>query len=881
MPVLHCPKCGSTLDIRKGGHIWTVKCYTCDAELLVDGRNKDLFDAYEAYSDALKRGTIQPGASAEKRKKYLGSGAEPPPTRRRRSRATSKRVQSDTEIKRLVSKGGVTLEELLPSVRNVLASGQDYLVSYRLLKETDAEYGRELEALKIPTRLKEVLKKKGINKLYKFQDTAYDEIQDGKNVVIAAPTAQGKTEAFILPIIRNLLISVGESFMSPGIRALLIYPTKALARDQFDKIESMCKTANLTAALFDGDVSQNQRERIYARPPDILLTNPDVLHYHLGWDRSRLVPLLRTVKYLVLDEIHLYTGSMGANVYYILKRLEMESGAFQKIGASATVLNPKEFAELIFDDEVELIASTSAKRGPIHFMMYYPGERSKYSMIVNLVQMLNKAEFKTLVFGNTHSEAEVLNMLLRDIGVKSMVHRGGLSKKYRNQVETQFKTGSLPVLVSTPTLELGIDIGDLDCVVSMIVSITRLTQRIGRAGRKGQESIAVLALREKDPISSFYRYKPEKYFTDIDAAYMEPENEVVGYYQLIAAAMSGKMKTSTFQKQKKIIAKLEEDGILVTKEDGSVRVKDLERARKEWRSYSIRGIGDTVQIKSSNKNLGDRSMPMAAQELHPGAIYLHGGQNYMSVDFRYTPGLGRATVVAYEDRSIHTKPLYSTLPKIIEVHEERKVLGLNLIYCTLEMTQTVDGYVKKETRSGRVLSRSDLSKPLVYKYLTRGFAFKAPEPVTIVNDYMSGKLKYAEGPVMGPGELYGGAFHALEHVVIESSGMLTGGSTREIGGVSMGDSGIIFVYDGSPGGNGASKLLFTRFEEALQRTETILAKCDCKTVDGCPLCTYSYQCGNNNRPLFRAGALDSIRLILSKSETSVDTKSYLGFQPIV
>jgi DEAD/DEAH box helicase domain-containing protein len=97
----------------------------------------------------------------------------------------------------------------------------------------------------------------------------------------------------------------------------------------------------------------------------------------------------------------------------------------------------------------------------------------------------------------------------------------------------------------------------------------------------------------------------------------------------------------------------------------------------------------------------------------------------------------------------------------------------------------------------------------------------------------------------------------------------------------MGDSGIIFVYDGSPGGNGASKLLFTRLDEAFKRAKTILEKCDCKTIDGCPLCTYSYHCGNNNSPLFKQGALESIKQILSKVETTVDTEGYMGYQPLV
>jgi DEAD/DEAH box helicase domain-containing protein len=882
VPVLHCPKCGSRLDFKKVAGGWYVNCYSCNVELLVDGSRKDLFDAYDAYSQAIESGALADMSTKaqSKRKKYLGTGADTPKAKRR-SGDSSTRVQSEDAATRIVKLGGGALESLPDSLRSLILSGKDYLVMYQHMPPTDAEYGMKTEDLSIPARFKEHLISKGITILYKFQEDSYEAINNGEDVVIVAPTAQGKTEGFILPIIRQLLISVQESFTHPGIRALLIYPTKALARDQYDKIKQFAQASGLTISVFDGDISTEAREKIYSRPPDILLTNPDVLHYHLGWMQSRLTPLLRTVKFVVLDEIHLYTGSMGTNVYYILKRLELESGKFQKIGASATVANPKEFAEVLFDTEVKSIESKNAKRGPIHFLMYYPGNRSKYSMITDLVSSLQSDRFKTLVFGNTHSEAELLNMLLRNNGVKSMVHRAGLQKKYRSEVEDQFRSGRLPVIVSTPTLELGIDIGDLNSVVSMIVSISRLTQRIGRAGRKGQESVAILALRENDPISAFYRHEPEKYFTDIDAAYTEPENEVVGYYQLIAAAMSGRLKASDVSRHRRVLEKLKNDGLLREHENGTIRVADEERARKAWRGYSIRGIGDTVQIRLDKRGLGERSMPMAAQELHPGAVYLHGGKNYMSVDFKYVTGLGRAIVVSQEDRSYYTKPLYYTMPKIIDIIETTKILGLNAVYCNLEMTQTVYGYIRRETRSGTVLGKHDLQVPLLYTYQTRGFAFTAPEPNKSVNDYIAGKYSSLGGVSLGPAELYGGSFHAVEHVLIESSNMFTGGGTREIGGVSMGDSGIIFVYDGSPGGNGASKLLFGKLDEAFRRAKTILEKCDCNTIDGCPLCTYSYNCGNNNSPLFKIGALESIEKILSKVETKVDTEGYVGYEPLV
>ncbi|MEM4735109.1 MAG: DEAD/DEAH box helicase [Candidatus Thorarchaeota archaeon] len=790
------------------------------------------------------------------------------------------RVQSREEIEQVIAKSGIHLRQLPDTLRRIVLMGRDYLVHYRRIPPSDAEFGRRVGELQIPNRLKEYLTSRGIETLYRHQDEAFRAIEAGRDVVIVAPTAQGKTEAFMLPIIKSLLESRTSEFSS-SVGAILIYPTKALARDQFDKIKTMCQASGLSADIFDGDVPSSHRDRIYENPPDILLTNPDVLHYHLGRTWSRLTPILDGTKFVVLDEIHLYTGSMGANVYYILKRLAIEIGHFQLIGASATVSNPKEFAEQLFDREVLLIQTDSAKRGAIHFLMYYPGDRSKYSMIADLAAALQRSGFKTLVFGNTHNEAELINILLQDKGIRSRIHRAGLPKRELREIEQQFKSGSLSLIVSTPTLELGIDIGDLDSVISMLVSVTRVTQRIGRAGRKGQEAVAILALRDKDPISSFYRSRPDRYFTDIDAAYVEPGNEVVGYYQLIAAAMSRKLKVDMFPHQQRILERLRNDGVISIGTNGEVRITDYRRAREELEGYNIRGIGPTVSISRDGRDIGERSMPMAAQELHPGAIYLHGGQNYRSVEFQYSDGQGKAVVVPHPDRSVYTRPLYYTTPLVIETHEGRRVLGLDVKYCTLEMTQNVVGYITKKTHTDQVIGKTFLDTPIEYSYLTRGFVFRAPAPSKAIDKFLRDYPGGTEVLSGDPLDLYGGTFHAVEHVLIESSGMLTGGGAHETGGVSMGDSGTIFVYDGAPGGTGASKLLYGRLEEAFSRMETILSTCECQTVDGCPLCTYSYQCGNNNRPLFKAGALEVTRMILDGVEMDLDLQSYREFEPLV
>jgi len=223
VPVLHCPKCGSKLDFKKVDAGWYVNCYTCDVEILVDGKNKDLFDAYEAYTEEIKRSAFESGSARAtvRREKYLGTGSDAPKKKRRmRDRLT--RVQSEEAIKKIVEEGGGDIDDLPETLRNLVSSGRDYIVKYQYMKATDAEYGSDVSALGIPKRLVEELGSKGISKLYKFQEDSYNAINNGEDVVIAAPTAQGKTEGFILPILRQLLISVQESFSNPGIRALLI-----------------------------------------------------------------------------------------------------------------------------------------------------------------------------------------------------------------------------------------------------------------------------------------------------------------------------------------------------------------------------------------------------------------------------------------------------------------------------------------------------------------------------------------------------------------------------------------------------------------------------------------------------------------------------------
>ncbi len=821
-----CPRCGRDVLITKYKDGYGIVCLRCRLRHAV--KAKDEVSAYSAFLGDLENGEVGLGSRVLK------------------------------ELKEEVKAEGYEFDALPQAIKGLLLQKENYPVRYKLFKESEGVYGDLIEDSDLHPSLKKYLAGRGIKRLYGFQERAIELIMRGINVAIVAPTASGKTEAFALPIVQRLLGSKGK-----GVRALLVYPTKALARDQLKKFKELEEATGVRFEVFDGDTPGKERKKILSSPPQVLITNPDMLNWHLMMPGSDFRGLILDIDYLVLDEIHEYVGSFGANVHFILKRLRRFKD-FQLVGASATIGNPKEFASQLFDAKVEVVEEKAGKKGAVHFLMLYPLERSDTSLIVEALQNLVWNGYKVLVFANSHKNAEVIARIAKRNKLRAAVHRAGLLPEYRHEVEDSFRAGELDAIVATPTLELGIDIGDVDGVTSQLVNFTRLIQRIGRAGRKGQESVAVLALRGDDPISAYYKNHPNDYFTDIEPAYIEPRNEVVARYQILASSLDKPLKHGEMFQE--IVEKLLAEGLLVKTPRGLVA---SEAARKALAKYNIRGIGDNVMIRLGRRIIGERSMPMAARELHPGAIYLHGGRAYRSNAFYFGYGAGSAIVQYSQEENEKTEALRFSQPELIEVLERKRCFSSEVLYCKLRMTEVVHGYVVKDVYSGKKLAQKSLEEPIRYTYETLGLVFAAPPPKDIA------------APGKSTSELLGGSFHATEHVLIESSNMLVGGGSGEVGGVSMGSSGVIFVYDGAPGGNGLSKLLYDRFEEAVTRSLRILKECGCASEDGCPSCTYSYQCGNNNSPLNKAGAIASLEALIGGAETEVEIEEYREEKPIV
>ena len=814
-----------------------ISCDKCSLEDLLEyAKNID-----EAYLDFLTK--FDEGKIPDKKQMSLGLKADGI-------------IRDEKEIKEMI--GNNSLDEL---TKSVLYSKKDYISKFKTLKNPLPTLGSKVDELGLDGKISDYLQKIDIKRFYKFQEDAIREIAYGSNVVIEAPTASGKTEAFLIPVLQK----INDKNDNHGkILALFVYPTKALARDQYPKILEFAKRVGITVNVFDGDTKQSEREEILDNPPQLVITNFDVLHYHL-WHRTRFASLLNSVKFLITDEVHVYSGIFGSNVHYIIKRLKRICNKIQFIASSATLENAVEFCESLFGEKMKLIHG-SGRKGETDFLMLFPSLRTQRALMVDLIKKLTSRKHKTMVFSNSHKNSELVAMQARKQKVDIKVHRAGLMANYRKSVEKSFKDNNLMAISCTPTLELGIDVGNVDGVISATIPVNRLVQRIGRAARKGQRGYAFLALGN-DPISQYYKNHPDDYFDDVERIYIDPKNPFVEEFQVIAMASDKPIAKHELREHASVIEKHVTDGTLVLHENRYV--PNYEKVKTLLNEYSIRGIGKSIDIFFNDRKLGDRVLPIALEELHESAIYFLAGTRYKVKEFGYPEKNYAKLERIPRDYPYYTKALTEEWPTIETIFEKRNVIGIEVAFCKLHIQKRVYGYANIEFGQEVIQGKKVLlGRPLDYDFITKGIVFHAPRPLKEIERSEDEEYVEASG------------YHATEHVVIEGSNMITGGVSQDLGGISLGTSGLIFIYDGAIGGNGASKALYDRFEKALERSMHIVKECLCKNEAGCPRCTFSYRCGNNNEFLHKHSSLEILQRI-NDGEQTVLEEPREGDRPLV
>ena len=821
-----CPKCNSKIEIQKTfNKKMHVSCTSCGIEDLLEF-SKNYDEVFLEFLSRFDEGLVSEKGISENLK---DEGI----------------VRDENEIKKMIGKNNPDI-----ITEGVLFSKKDYISEYKILKHPEPKMGCTVNELGLEDGITKYLEEIQISQFYKFQEEAIKEIVFGENVIIEAPTASGKTEAFLIPVIQKIK-NTGES---GNVLAVFVYPTKALARDQYPKIKSFAEKIGITVKVFDGDTKQTERREILDNPPQILVTNFDVIHYHL-WHQTKFASLLTTVKILVVDEAHVYSGIFGSNVHYIIKRLKrICSNKLQFVAASATLEEGKEFCEKLFDAQMKIVHG-SGKKGQTDFVMLFPSLRNQRALMVDLTKRLTEKNHKTMVFSNSHLNSELLAIQAKKQKVNIKVHRAGLMANYRKSVEKDFKGDSLQAISCTPTLELGIDVGNVDGVISSTIPVNRLVQRIGRAARKGQRGYAFLALGN-DPISQYYKNHPDDYFEDVERICIDPKNPFVEEFQVLSMACDKPISKHELKEHQEVINHHLDEGNLLLYNNRII--PNFDKIGSMLNDYSIRGIGKSVDIFLNERKVGDRILPIALEELHKDAIYFLAGTRYRVKEIGYPQNNYAKIERIPKDYPYYTKALTEEWPTIETIYERRKVFGVEVAFCKLHIKKQVYGYVNIElgqevTQGEKVL----LDEPLEYDFITKGIVFHAPRPLKEIQNAEDEDYTEASG------------YHATEHVVIEGSNMITGGVSQDLGGISLGTSGLIFIYDGAIGGNGASRALFDRFEKALERSMFIIKECPCQNESGCPRCTFSYRCGNNNEFLHKHSSLEILSRINSGEKTEL------------
>ena len=710
--------------------------------------------------------------------------------------------------------------------------------------------------------LQQALEDGGIESLYSHQAEAIDAARDGENVIVSTPAASGKSLCYHLPVLDALLEDRTAS-------AMLLFPTKALAQDQSRSMAGLLpERRRVRHHIFDGDTPPGDRAGI-RQGARILLTNPDMLHggilpNHASWHR-----LLQGLRYVVIDEAHVYRGVFGsqvANVVRRLRRICKRLGSEPRfILSSATIANPREHAEGLVGLPFRVVEQDGAPYGGKDFIFWNPpmidmaegGRRSTNGETAVLMEELLRKRVRTLAFVRSRRMAELLYVLVRDrlrdsdpeVVGRVSPYRASYLPEDRRRIERDLFEGRLLGLSSTSAMELGIDVGDLDATLlsGYPGSISSTWQQAGRSGRSGERALSVLVAFD-NPLDQYLMRHPGTFFgRSTESARISPTNPYVLKPQLLCAAYEAPLTagdSALFDADVPASAReLEADGFLRSRHGRWHLEPEITYPARDINIRSTSSRFFTLADEQSGAVLETLDESSAYSQLFPGAVYLHKGDPYLVSDLDIESQTASA---ARTDAPYYTEVRELTETRILNVYKSRAAGRTNAYLGEVSVTTTVVGFARRASFTGETLGEEYVDLP-ARRYNTVSLWFDVPEDT--LSRIWEEKLDLA------------GGLHAAEHAAIGVLPLFALCDRNDIGGISTPlhpDTGRpqVFIHDGHPGGVGITEHGYEVIEELWRVTLDVVSECPCRA--GCPSCIHSPKCGNNNQPLNKAVA----RLIL-------------------
>jgi DEAD/DEAH box helicase domain-containing protein len=709
------------------------------------------------------------------------------------------------------------------------------------------EPAREARSAALPDELDpRVRDAVAVPQLYEHQHAVWDASRRGAHVLVTTGTASGKTLAFNLPVLDELA-------RHPKSRALYLYPTKALAQDQFRSLAAL-RVPGLKPAIYDGDTPTEQRQQI-RKWANVILTNPDMIHIGLLPNHDRWGDVLSNLRYVIVDEAHVYRGVFGSHVANVLRRLRRLARIYgaepQFVLASATISNPGELGAALLGEAVTVIGDDAAPRTERTIVLWNPplldGElglrASALGEAARLQAMFVDRGLRTLTFAKSRKAAELIHRFTAErLGNDAHLspYRAGYTAAERREIERRLSAGELLGVSATNALELGIDVGLLDAVISVGFpgTIASLRQQWGRAGRRGN-GLAVLVATE-DALDQFFMREPDKLLgRRVEAAILDHTNPRVLAGHVRAAAYEAPLTESDK-------ATLGPEALDAARTDPELKDtpagivwagKDHPAARVSLRATDPDAF--TIVDATTGSVLGLVERSRAYTTVHEGAVYLHRGESFLVRE------LDLATLHAVVEPfagNWYTQAKQETMTRIVEPRSVEWRLGLELAFGEIEVTEQVVGYERKTISGQERLELVALELPPA-TFSTEAVWF-LPEPHQLAELDEMPKLL--------------GTLHAAEHALIALLPLWAMCDRWDIGGLSTNihpQTGrpTVFVYDGHPGGIGIAERGFDQFEGWARDTAAMIRGCPCH--DGCPGCVQSPKCGNLNDMLDKHGAL--------------------------
>ncbi|MFT8316693.1 MAG: DEAD/DEAH box helicase [Sporolactobacillus sp.] len=689
-------------------------------------------------------------------------------------------------------------------------------------------------------RLRRALVERGIESLYTHQADAYESSMRGEDLVLVTPTASGKTLCYNLPVLQTIL-------NDPVSRALYFFPTKALAQDQKNEMEQLINEMDvpLKSYTYDGDTAGTIRQKVRTAG-QIVMTNPDMLHTSILPHHTQWVSLFENLKFIVIDELHVYRGVFGSHVANVIRRLERICAYYgshpQFICTSATIANPREHAEALTGRHMTLIDRNGAPAVRKHFVFYNPPIVNKQlnvradelPVVTELASRFLENGIQTIVFARSKLKVELLVSHLQKINsgrnekAKIRAYRGGYLPLERRRIEKGLRSGEIMGVVSTNALELGVDIGQLQvCIMTGYPgNMASVWQQAGRTGRRAQDALIIM-VASSNPLDQYMTSHSDYFFNrSPENVRINPENLMILVDHIKCSAYELPFQKGDFfggQPVDDLCEFLQNEDILHEQAGKWYWMNDAFPANEISLRSAVQDSFAIVDISDPGhaRVIGEMDRFGAMTMLYEDAIYIHQGTQYHvdDLDLKERKAyIRRVNVNYYTD---------SDLAVQLDVLEEDQ-------HGQMVTPAAEKGY-------GDVMVRA---LPTVFKkirfetYENIGWGhIHLPEMELHTN---ASWISFPESLLERYGkDVFQNALFGLSYVFRHTAPLFVLCDQSDLSVVAKiksphNEQPTLFIYDKYPGGIGLSQKIYEEMPQLLTRSREIIASCNCQS--GCPSC---------------------------------------------